>query len=94
LEGYQALLEKANSMVKTPFKLMDPRGGIRPASSDRRPVIGRHPVYEPLMVCNGLGAKGVMLAPFILKQLFEHITQSLSLDDAVNVKRFYKKYSA
>ncbi|MFZ9473710.1 MAG: NAD(P)/FAD-dependent oxidoreductase [Bacteroidia bacterium] len=93
LEGYQALKEKAESMVKTPFKLKAPRGGIRPASSDRRPIIGRHPVYEPLLVCNGLGAKGVMLAPFILKQLFEHITQSLWLDDAIAIKRFYKKYS-
>lgn len=93
-EGYRALEEKAKSMVRAPFNLTAHRGGIRPASIDRRPIIGPHPVYGRLWVCNGLGAKGVMLAPFVIKQLVDSLAQPHLLDDAISIKRFYNKYSA
>lgn len=47
--------------------------GIRPATPDRMPVIGRHADLPKLWIFNGLGAKGVLQAPGMAALLAEAI---------------------
>lgn len=39
--------------------------GIRPGTPDRRPYVLQHPEYKSMYLFNGLGAKGVLLAPLL-----------------------------
>lgn len=45
------------------------KAGIRPSSHDRRPYVGRHHYEDKRWVFNGFGAKGVLLAPLMAKEL-------------------------
>jgi pyrimidine operon attenuation protein/uracil phosphoribosyltransferase len=41
-------------------------------------------------ILNGLGTRGVMLAPMMAKKLFEHIEYDIALEKDVDIKRFMK----
>jgi D-amino-acid dehydrogenase len=40
------------------------RAGLRPASADGSPVLGRLPGWENAYLCTGHGADGLLLGPF------------------------------
>lgn len=88
------LHDKIRQMISCDYSVVKHEAGIRPSSTDRRPVIGEHPVYKNLYVFNGLGTKGVMLAPYFAKNFVNFYLQSTSLHSDVNVNRFYNLYAA
>mgnify|MGYP006200208843 CR=1 FL=1 len=53
-------------------------------------MIGTHPKFKNLHVLNGLGTRGVMLAPAMAKALFEHIEYQMPLPKEIDIKRFKK----
>jgi len=86
------LLEKLNAIFKINYKITGQRAGIRPATRDRKPFIGMHPEKPQIGIFNGLGAKGVTLAPFFAKQFAENLVNGLDLDKEVNVNRYNSLY--
>lgn len=62
--------------------------GVRVALPDKRPVVGRHPERPQLGVINGLGAKGVLLAPWLARRWVEHLVQGAPFPPEVEVGRF------
>jgi len=84
----QILLDKLNQLLAVNYTVIHHEAGIRPASKDRKPIIGRHPVYKNTYIFNGLGTKGVMLAPYFSKVLAEHIVSNKPLPAYVNYARF------
>jgi glycine/D-amino acid oxidase-like deaminating enzyme len=83
-----ALLEKALSIVDLDFAMKDHKAGIRPTVKDRRPLLGKHPDHPNLVVFNGLGTKGVSLAPYMANHLIDHIMDNQDLMKEVDIKRF------
>jgi glycine/D-amino acid oxidase-like deaminating enzyme len=55
-------------------------------------VIGPHPDENDLFVFNGLGTKGVSLAPWCAARLADYVTGAGSLPDELNISRFYPLY--
>ena len=88
--GYDYLFNEVNNLLSVPFKVVDHEAGIRPASRDRKPIIGSHPKYNRLHVINGLGTRGVMIAPMMAKDLFNHIIHQQTLNPEADLKRFKK----
>lgn len=86
------LLEQLNQVVKCKYQVVGQEAGIRPTVTDRRPLVGRHPLYGNLYVLNGLGSRGVMIAPTASEQLFGLIENDLSLPPEMDIARFRKKY--
>ena len=74
--------------LKVPFKLVDHKASVRPATLERRPFIGFHPVYPNVGIFNGMGVKGCSLAPFFAKRFVEHIEHSTPLLPEVDIARF------
>jgi glycine/D-amino acid oxidase-like deaminating enzyme len=87
-KGKADLIDKLNKVLKVPFEIIDHQAGIRPTVNDRRPLIGLHPKYSSLGVFNGMGTKGVMLAPFFAKQFANFLENQTPLDKEVDIKRF------
>ncbi len=87
------LLEKLNILLKSKFELVGQVAGIRPATPDRRPFVGIHPAYKPMGIFNGLGTKGVSLAPYFASQLADHLLQGKALDEEVNISRYFQLYN-
>jgi len=82
------LKEKLENLYRLPFKIKGQRAGIRPTVTDRRPLLGRHPDYKNLFVLNGMGTRGVILAPKSAEMLYHYIFHGQSLLPEVDIKRF------
>lgn len=91
-EAQDELVNKLRDLVKFDFEVIDQKVGIRPATKDRKPFVGRHPKFHNLIIFNGLGAKGVSLAPFYAKQLLAHLEHGDELDKEVNIERFFSLF--
>lgn len=90
-KGKQELTEKLEKVIKVPYEIIAHEAGIRPTVKDRRPLLGVHPEYPQLAIFNGLGTKGVMLAPYFAKKLAEHLFENAPLEKEVDILRFWKK---
>lgn len=93
IKGREELLRAAENMLKKPFTITGQQAGVRPATKDRRPFLGTHPRYERLHIFNGLGTKGVSLAPWFARQLVQNLLQHQLIHPEANIKRFYALYS-
>jgi len=88
VEGKEELISKLKGLINCDFEIVEQNAGIRPTVKDRRPLIGRHPVHKNLYVLNGLGTRGVMIAPYVAPKLYEYIEHGISLDPEIDIKRF------
>lgn len=86
--GKETLLAKVRKWTDLPFEIIEHKAGIRPTVRDRRPLIGRHPSISSLFIFNGLGAKGVMMAPYLSKRFVANILDAEPLPEEVNISRF------
>jgi len=86
------LEQKLRTFLTRPYKVLNHLAGVRPTVTDRHPLLGRHPEHDKLFVLNGLGSRGVMMAPYLSMLLFDYITKNGSLDREINIERFLKKY--
>jgi glycine/D-amino acid oxidase-like deaminating enzyme len=79
--------------LKIPFTIIDHLAGIRPATLERRPFVGFHPIHEQVGIFNGMGAKGCSLAPFFANQFVNSIRSGSGLSKDADVKRFSRVLS-
>ncbi|WP_405576363.1 NAD(P)/FAD-dependent oxidoreductase [Winogradskyella sp. Asnod2-B02-A] len=84
----EELLLKLKTFLKCDFEVVSHIAGVRPTVKDRRPLIGRHPKHNDLYVLNGLGTRGVMIAPYVAKALYNFIEKGEVLDAEIDVNRF------
>jgi len=87
-EAKQYLTEKLRKLYHLPFEIKGQRAGIRPTVRDRRPLLGRHPSYKNLYVLNGMGTRGVILAPKSAELLYHYIMQGEPLPKETDIWRF------
>ncbi|RYG44340.1 MAG: FAD-binding oxidoreductase, partial [Chitinophagaceae bacterium] len=79
--------------VRVPFQIVDHFAGVRPATLERRPFVGFHPVHPNVGIFNGMGTKGCSLAPFFAKQFVQLISTGTGLYREADVKRFERVLS-
>ncbi len=90
--GKSELLDKLNEFLKCDYEVVGQDAGIRPTVADRRPLLGRHPFHQNVYVLNGLGSRGVMIAPYAAHKLYDFIEKKVPLDPDVDIARFTKKF--
>ncbi len=91
-EGKDILLEKYQKLMKPRMRILSQQAGVRPATTDRRPFLGMHPEIENIGIFNGLGSKGVSLAPFFANQFVDFLVKGKELYSEVNINRFASLY--
>jgi glycine/D-amino acid oxidase-like deaminating enzyme len=87
-EAKEELEGKLNSFINCDYEVIDQIAGMRPTVIDRRPLVGQHSNHKQLFVLNGLGTRGVMIAPYVAKQLFNFIEKGTELDAEIAINRF------
>ncbi len=92
-KGLTELEQKLGQMISCNYEVTDHQAGVRPSSIDRRPIIGAHPEHKNLFIFNGLGTKGVMLAPYFAKKFVNFYLQKEALPNDIVVDRFYSLYA-
>lgn len=92
-ESKEAILSKIDKFLLKPYQVITQQAGIRPTTKDRRPFLGNHPSHLNVYVFNGLGTKGVSLAPYFAHELLLHLEKNKDLMPDSNIQRFYSLYS-
>jgi glycine/D-amino acid oxidase-like deaminating enzyme len=87
-EFYQHASSVLNGWLKQPYRVLDHRAAVRPATIERRPFVGLHPHCPQVGILNGMGTKGTSLAPFFASQLVQHLVHHLPLAPEASVQRF------
>lgn len=90
--GRQILVTQLEALVDGPVEITEQQWGVRPTTPDRRPLLGRHPEHGRLWVFNGLGTKGVSLAPYFSKVLIDGIENGRPLNKDVDIERYKSLY--
>ncbi len=91
-KGKDNLIEKYQKLMKPSMTILSHQAGIRPATKDRRPFIGMHPELKNIGIFNGLGSKGVSLAPYFARQFVDFLVYQKELHPEVNINRFASLY--
>lgn len=89
-EGKNELIQKLYDVIKVPFQVTNHQAGVRPASKDRRPLLGEHPKLSGIYVFNGLGTRGVVMAPWLAEQLIAFMSHQIALPTECDIMRFNK----
>lgn len=79
--------------LKLPYKILEHKSSVRPASLERRPFVGIHPQMPSLGILNGMGTKGCSLAPYFAYQLSQHLIENSPINPEADIKRFKKLLS-
>ena len=87
-EARQELTEKLADLIRVPFTTMGQNWGVRPTTPDRRPILGIHPKHRSLTIFNGLGTKGVSLAPYFSAVLIRAMENKGTINKEADVSRF------
>jgi glycine/D-amino acid oxidase-like deaminating enzyme len=90
--GREELEHKLQGLLKKPYQVVAQRAGIRPAVRDRRPLLGRHPAWPQVNLFNGMGSKGVMLAPYLAHHFELYLAGGQELLPEVNILRYISLY--
>jgi glycine/D-amino acid oxidase-like deaminating enzyme len=86
------LTEKLDELISFPYKITAQSWGIRPTTPDRKPILGPHPNHPEAIIFNGLGTKGVSLAPYFSGVLAAWLENEGSINKEVDIER-YKHYN-
>lgn len=87
-EAKTELLEKLERLIDCEFEVVDQRAGIRPTVVDRRPLVGQHSNHKSMYVLNGLGTRGVLVAPSMAEALYDSIENDTPLPEEIDIRRF------
>ncbi len=87
-EAREKLMNGLTSLLDAPFTITGQRAGIRPATKDRRPLMGAHPIEKNHFIFNGLGSKGVSTAPTLAKEMLDFLLNEQKINSEYSLERF------
>ncbi len=87
-EGKQELIDRIKEILTCDFEIIEHFAGVRPTVKDRRPLLGTHDLRKNIHILNGLGTRGVMLAPAMALSLYDYIENGTPLDKSIDIKRY------
>jgi glycine/D-amino acid oxidase-like deaminating enzyme len=76
--------------LKLPYRITEHFAALRPATLERRPFVGFHPMQPRVGILNGLGTKGCSLAPYFAWQLAEYLGEGKEIMSLADIRRFAK----
>ncbi len=89
-QARERLLEGLNGLLKDTqdIEISAQSAGVRPATSDRSPFIGVHPMQPRLWVFNGFGARGALSIPWYAERFSAHLLGSAPIPGEADIQRF------
>ena len=88
-DAREEIIGRIDKILNIDYEIVGQRAGLRPTTHDRRPVLGLLPKYPQIGVFNGLGTKGVSLAPYFAHQFAEFLINGSEIEPEVQIERFF-----
>lgn len=89
-KGKKELCDKLHALLDSDFEIVTQMAGVRPATIDRRPFLGSHPTEKGIHIFNGLGTRGVVLAPYLSRIMADFLNENKALPEDVDIRRHTK----
>ncbi|MCC6600487.1 MAG: FAD-binding oxidoreductase [Crocinitomicaceae bacterium] len=89
-EAVDELIAELAKVYPGKIELIQHLAGMRPTSITRKPLIGKHPRFPRAVCFNGLGSKGVMIAPWTARHLCDHLLESRKIQRDMQLERYLK----
>jgi predicted GIY-YIG superfamily endonuclease/glycine/D-amino acid oxidase-like deaminating enzyme len=89
-EFFEQAQRHLKAWLRIPFKVLEHKASIRPATLERRPFVGLHPRQKNLGILNGMGTKGCSLAPWFANELVQNLMYNKEINPHADVRRFQK----
>jgi glycine/D-amino acid oxidase-like deaminating enzyme len=89
-EFYQQAENHLKAWLKLPYKILDHKAALRPATLERRPFVGLHPHQKQIAILNGMGTKGCSLAPYFANELVGQLVHDEPINPLADISRFTK----
>jgi glycine oxidase len=84
------ILDRLKGLVNEPIiSIKSHKTGIRPATRDRKPFLGKHPLEKSVYIFNGFGAKGVSLVPYFSKLMTGYLLGNMPMESEVDIARYF-----
>ncbi len=85
----EELLRKFAALFRQPprCRIVKEAAGIRPNTLDHHPIVGPHPRFPQLFICNGMGSKATLYAPLVCQQLCDHLLYRTPLPARIHLQR-------
>lgn len=90
--GIEELTGRFRQITSQEFSVIQHQAGIRPAVRDRKPLAGVHPQHPQLSVFNGMGSKGVQMAPYLAEQFATELTGGEAVMPDIRISRYLALY--
>ncbi len=87
-EAKEKMVRLLKTMIDVPFEILSHEAAVRPTVKDRRPFLGTHPDHPRLHIFNGLGTRGVMLAPWFANLFCRYLSGKAVIPAEVDCNRF------
>lgn len=84
-EALAGLDKKLRVLLKQDFTVTGSQTGVRPIIRGHEALIGRHPGRPQIAFMNGLGSKGVLRAPWVARQLVEHLVDGSPVEACLDL---------
>ncbi|MBN3582917.1 FAD-dependent oxidoreductase [Algoriphagus aestuarii] len=89
-EAKREILDRLIDLVKLPVdEIISHKSGIRPATRDRKPFLGKHPEAQSVYIFDGFGAKGVSLIPYFSKIMAAFLLGKETIPKEVDIARYF-----
>lgn len=85
------LIAKLNALTTEEYTIAEHKAGVRPSVVGRRPLIGIHPQHPQLAVFNGMGSKGIMMAPYLAHNFVGFLAGLNAIEPEADIARFAGK---
>lgn len=86
--GLEQISVAWKQLVSVPFEVIEHQAGIRPNVKDRKPIIGESATHPRSYIFNGLGSRGILMAPWLAKTFAEQLDGENELPKEVRFNRF------
>jgi hypothetical protein len=73
LELLDSIKPALSPSISEYLEIINHESGLRPTSHDRRPYIGELENHPGIFILNGLGTRGVLVAPAMVRALVQHL---------------------
>ncbi|MDT0675478.1 NAD(P)/FAD-dependent oxidoreductase [Autumnicola musiva] len=91
-EAREKLTAEVEKFINCKYKIIEQVAGIRPATADRKPLVGKHPEINNMFCCNGFGSRGVLIAPTASGELIDYIEGNAEISPEMDLQRFNRKH--
>jgi len=86
--GRAQMINKLYFLKNIEYKVIAHHAAHRPATVDRKPILGSHSKHANLFIFNGLGSRGVLQSPYLSKKLINLMFEGKEIIPEISVNRF------